>query len=141
MAMSGSLKPEDKFSEQTKALLMIQVMGQTSVNFLNKKKLGKEMQEHLSAFEIDEADLMEFAEFFVDSSMNSKAYKTAVFGAIPMSDAGAATRLAEHIDEITRIIPSRFALEEEGRPLRAALLAAFRKLVKNADSILGELGL
>ena len=45
--MNNDLRAEDKYAQQMKALLMIQVMGQTSVNFLNKKKLGKEMQEYL----------------------------------------------------------------------------------------------
>ena len=139
--MNNELRPEEKYSGQTKALLMIQVMGQTSVNFINRKKLTGEMKGYLSAFSIEEKELIEFAEFFVDSSMNSKAYKTAVFGAIPMSDAGAAVRLLEHIDEITRIIPSRFSLEEDFKPLRSALLAAYKKLIKNADSILEEHGL
>ena len=132
---------QEKYSAQAKALLMIQVMGQTSVNFLNKKKLTKEMQGHLSAFQIEEEALMEFAEFFVDSSMNSKAYKTAVFGAIPMSDAGAATRLAQDIDEITRVIPGKLGLEDDSRQLRMVLFAAYRKYVKNADGILAELGI
>ncbi len=120
---------------------MIQVMGQTSVNFLNRKKLGKEMGEYLSAFEMEEGELYEFAEFFVQSSMNSKAYKTAVFGAIPMSDAGAATRLATDIDEITRVIPGRLGMENDAGNLRAALLSAYRKLIANAENLLSELGI
>ena len=139
--MNIESRPEDKYAQQMKALLMIQVMGQTSVNFLNKKKLGKEMREHLSAFDMQEAELAEFAEFFVQSSMNSKAYKTAVFGAIPMSDAGAATRLAGDIDEITRVIPTRVGMESEAQKLRTVLLSAYRKLIKNAEGLLAELGI
>ena len=139
--MSSDLRAEDKYAQQMKALLMIQVMGQTSVNFLNKKKLGREMQEHLSAFDLEEGELIEFAEFFVQSSMNSKAYKTAVFGAIPMSDAGAATRLAADIDEITRVIPGRLGMEIDAGNLRTALLSVYKKLIPNAEGLLSEQGI
>ena len=103
---------DERFKEEVKAWLMIQVIGQTGVNILNKKKLEKEMREHLKAFS-DAEKLLEFADYFIDSCLNSKSYRTAVFGAIPMSDAGAATRIAQDIDEITRVIPEKFSLEGE----------------------------
>ncbi len=139
--MSDDINFEEKYATQTKALLMIQVMGQTSVNFLNCKKMKKEMIGHLATFELAEEELLEFAEFFIDSSMKSKAYKTAVFGTIPMSDAGAATRLAENIDEITRKIPTKFGLEQESRPLRDAFFKVYKKQIKNAEAIMRELGI
>ena len=41
---------DERFKEEVKAWLMIQVIGQTGVNILNKKKLEKEMRDHLKAF-------------------------------------------------------------------------------------------
>ena len=39
---------ESKYRDRMKAWMMIQVIGQTSVNFLNVKKLSKEMRMHLA---------------------------------------------------------------------------------------------
>lgn len=109
---------------------MIQVLGQTSVNFLNKKKLTAELLSHIKTLMGEGTsgeELNEFAEFFVDSCLNSKAYGTAIFGTIPMSREGVRTRLLQDIDEITVTIPSRFGLEKESAPIREALLNAFEK--------------
>ena len=135
---------------------MIQVLGQTSVNFINRKKLTRELSgyldtligketlqpldsaAHVSGEDSSETDnpqggsfkseLDEFAEFFVDSCLNSKAYGTAIFGTIPMSREGVKTRLLQDIDEITVTIPKRFGLEKESAPIRDALLRAFEKI-------------
>ncbi len=137
--MSDDIKMEEKYAPQTKALLMIQVIGQVNVNFFNSKKLKKEMTEHLATFELEEKELLEFAEFYIDSSKSSKGYRAGVFGAVSVSDEEADTRFAKQLDELTRIIPARFGLEKESMPLRKALLQAYRKQIKNADAILGEL--
>ena len=118
---------DKKYQKQTNALLMIQVIGQTSVNFINKKKLTAELLSHIKAIKGDGTfsdELSGFAEFFVDSSLNSKAYGTAVFGTIPMSREGVKTRLLQDIEEITVKIPARFGLENESAPIREALLKA-----------------
>ncbi len=135
---------------------MIQVLGQTSVNFINKKKLTRELAGYIDTLtgkeqlkpsdavspasgkapsETDDpqdrspkSELDEFAEFFVDSCLNSKAYGTAIFGTIPMSREGVKTRLLQDIDEITVTIPKRFGLEKESAPIRDALLRAFEKI-------------
>ncbi len=131
---------DERFKEEVKAWLMIQVIGQTGVNILNKKKLEKEMRDHLKAFS-DAEKLPEFADYFIDSCLNSKSYRTAVFGAIPMSDAGAATRIAQDIDEITRVIPEKFSLEGEFEPLRKALLLAYTDKIENANKLLEDAGI
>ncbi len=158
-----------------KAWMMIQVIGQTSVNFLNVKKLKREMTEHLdtlrSAVLVDtEAPAEEavrdadgvmtevgiqaketalahgsavkqesFAEYFIDTCLTSKTYRTAVFGTMSMSDAGAATRIAQDIIEVTETIPKRFGLEAEARPVFVAMIKAFQAKVENSASILNEM--
>ncbi len=148
MSKSGS---DRQFTEEMRAWMMIQVIGQTSVNFLNIKKLKKEMTEHLQvlveaagAGDLAEAKALSdiagfFPEYFIDTCLTSKTYRTAVFGTMSMSDAGAATRIAQDVIEVTENIPRRFGLEEEARPLRKAMLGAFVSRIENAEAILEEL--
>jgi hypothetical protein len=147
---------EIKYRDKMKAWMMIQVIGQTSVNFLNVKKLSKEMRlyldmllgqppfDHFNGYENqDEAisDLIEFAEYFIDSCKDSKSYRAAIFGTMSMSDAGAAMRLAEDIDQITGRIPEKFGLSEAYAPVRRVFFMVFRNKISGAESILSELGI
>ncbi|MBE5829944.1 MAG: hypothetical protein E7305_10890 [Butyrivibrio sp.] len=147
---------ENKYRDKMKAWMMIQVIGQTSVNFLNVKKLSKEMRlyldmllgqppfDHFNGYaNQDEAisDLIEFAEYFIDSCKDSKSYRAAIFGTMSMSDAGAAMRLAEDIDQITGRIPEKFGLLESFAPVRRAFFMVFKNKIPGAESILNELGI
>ncbi len=154
---------DQRFAAEMKAWMMIQVIGQTSVNFLNVKKLKKEMTEYLktlgeavktgesrrdySAVSAEDAGAPEqgsfaapaFCDYFIDTCLTSKSYRTAVFGTMSMSDAGAATRIAQDIIEVTETIPKRFGLEAEAAPVKAAMLKAFQNKVENSTSIFQEL--
>ncbi len=121
------------------AWLMIQVIGRTSVNFMNKKRLSKELSQHLDALNTDE--LPEFAEYFIDSCLSSKSYTTAVFGTLSMSSAGAATRLAQDIDEVTGVIPERFGLMEKSSPIKACFFGKYLGKIQDAEKLLNELGI
>ncbi len=136
---------DQKFAAEMKAWMMIQVIGQTSVNFLNVKKLKKEMTEHLitlgEAVKTEEGSftIPAFCDYFIDTCLTSKSYRTAVFGTMSMSDAGAATRIAQDIIEVTETIPKRFGLEAQAAPVKAAMLKAFQNKVENSTSIFEEL--
>ena len=135
--MTFSDNSEEKYAHLIKAFLGMMVNGQVSVNFLNAGKLKKEMKQSLETFEGE--DINGFADFFVDSSLHSSAYRTTFFGTVPMSDNGAAAKLAEDIDEITGKIAGRFGLLAEARPLRTALFNAYLSQVKDGYRILEEL--
>ncbi len=137
--MEKSTKDE-KFKARMTAWMMIQVIGQTSVNFLNIRKLKREMEQHRDSFLAGD-DLKEFALYYIDTSLSSKSYRTAVFGTMSMSDAGAATRLAQDIDAVTRVTPGKFGMELEFAPVRQALFEAFREKIEDADRILKEAGI
>lgn len=154
---------DQRFAAEMKAWMMIQVIGQTSVNFLNVKKLKKEMTEHIytlcDSVRSDESrggnsaatpgdegmpiegscNMPSFCDYFIDTCLTSKSYRTAVFGTMSMSDAGAATRIAQDIIEVTETIPKRFGLEAEAAPVRAAMLKVFQNKVENSTSIFQEL--
>ena len=153
-------KNDQRFADEMKAWMMIQVIGQTSVNFLNVRKLKKEMTEHVmtlcnaitsgenhqkddAASNPDEGSsrMLSFCDYFIDTCLTSKSYRTAVFGTMSMSDAGAATRIAQDIIEVTQSIPKRFGLEEDARPIQSAMLKSFVGKVENASSILNELNI
>ena len=147
--MENMTNPEERFSPMIRAYLMMMVTGRTSVNFLNAKRLKREMTEYVTAFGIEEngavkdddaqRELSAFAEYFIDSCLHSSAFRTTLFGTIPMSDDGAATRLAEDIHEVTGTIATRFGIAELVRPLRTALFEAYKSQVKNSFLILEEL--
>lgn len=147
---------ESKYRDRMKAWMMIQVIGQTSVNFLNVKKLSKEMRQHLNTLlgythndnnedlsGLDEAleELLDFAEYFIDSCKDSKSYRAAIFGTMSMSDMGAATKLAEDIDRVTYEIPEKFGLEDQFAPVRRAFFTVYRNKITGASGIIEELGI
>ena len=144
--MESNSNNETKYAREMKAWLMIQVIGQTSVNFLNIKRLKGEMAEHFAVlmdpgdFWTSEEKLKDFSEYFIDSCLHSKAYTTAVFGIMSMSESGAATRLAQDIIEVTKKIPARFGLEEESRTVHNVFLETYKTKIPGAMSILAELG-
>ena len=145
--MNNNNDIENKYAEEMKSWLMIQVIGRTSVNLLNAKRLKREMEEHLDVLltpgisgNVGEK-LLDFADCFIDSCLSSKAYSTAVFGIMSMSEAGAATRIAQDIVEVTYEIPKRFGLEEKSAVLRNAFLTRFTEKIKDAYRILEDLGI
>lgn len=137
--MGKRAESDDRFKSKINAWMMIQVIGQTSINFLNIKKLKREMEEHLQCF-LSGEDLKEFALYFIETSWSSKSYRSAIFGTMSMSDAGAATRLAQDIDEITRVTPERFGMARDFAPVRDIFFEAFREKIDDADRILKEAG-
>ena len=137
--MEKRAENNERFKSKMNAWMMIQVIGQTSINFLNIKKLGREKREYIACLSGGD-DLKEFAPYFIDSCLTSKTYRTAVFGTMSMSDAGAAVRIAQDIDEVTRKIPEKFGLAQDSAPIREALLQAFRDKIEDADRILNEAG-
>ena len=137
----------EKYPAEMKSWLMIQVIGRTSINILNARKLKREMEEHIDALIApgsggnQEEKLLDFADYFIDSCLSSKAYSTAVFGIMSMSEAGAATRIAQDILEVTYDIPRRFGLEEKSMPIRTAFFTKFTEKIQGAHQILADLGI
>lgn len=143
-----SRSPEQLFAPMMKAYMMLMVTGQTSINFINSKKLAREARESLTAFglPIDEGsdpipELAAFAEYYIDSTIGSKGFRSAIFGTMSMSDEGAAARLAEDIEHVTGKTASKLGLAKEIAPLRKALFDAFSSKVPNALKILKELNI
>ncbi len=143
----GNNEIEQKYPAEMKSWLMIQVIGRTSINFLNARKLKREMEEHIDALMApgsggnQEEKLLDFADYFIDSCLSSKAYSTAVFGIMSMSEAGTATRIAQDILEVTYDIPRKFGLEEKSMPLRTAFFTKFTEKIQGAHQILADLGI
>ena len=137
-----------QYAPMMKAYLSLQVASQTSINFLNSRKLAKEAMQSLGAFGLplsesrDTPDeLISFARYFIESSLSSKSYRSAIFGTMSMSDEGAATRLAEDIETVTGKTADKLGISKEIQPLRKALFEAFLDQVKGGDAILKELNI
>lgn len=139
---------EQKFAPMMKAYLMLMVTGQTSINFINSRKLAKDARESLKAFGLPlsegqepSPDLAAFADYYIDSCMHSKSFRSAIFGTMTMSDSGAATRLAEDIEEVTGKTAGKLGIAGEIRPLRLAMFSALLSRVDNGDKLLKELNI
>ena len=138
--MSKRNEMDERFKKQMNAWLMIQVIGETSVNFFNSRKLAKEMSQHLETLTYGE-DPDEFAAYFIETCLTSRQYKTTLFGALPMSDDGVALRIAQDINKVTNTIPQRFGYGEECNTLRQAFINAFLAKFNDSEDILKEAGI
>ena len=131
---------DERFKSKMNAWLMIQVIGQTSVNIFNSRKLAKEMSQYLETLTYGE-NPDEFAEYFIDTCISSRSYKSTLFGVLPMSDDGVGIRLAQDINQVTKVVPERFGYREECKTLNEAFWKAFNAKFEDAQEIIKEAGL
>ncbi len=99
-----------------------------------EKELRRELQE-LAVLGEKRDDLLreEWKDFSLRylESCNSHSYRSMLFGTIPLSDETVAFRIAKEIDQVTRIAPAYFHLEEECRELHEIMVAAYIDRVEN----------
>lgn len=124
------------------AWMMIAISGNSSVNFLNRKHMEKELRQNLEAlcilnFEKDNILMQEwndFARCFLYSCTNCKSYGSTLFGMFPLKDRTVAAKIASEIDHVTRIIPQIFDLAEECEPFRRIMIDAYAGILENGQS-------
>lgn len=120
--------------------------GSMSVNFLNRAKLTRELEQSIQLFglstssenAVPSSELNDFALRFLTSSVGNKAYRSTVFGLISMKDHTLALKIASEIDRVTRLIPASFHLENALAPLHTVMVQSYRSNIENGDSLWEE---
>lgn len=124
------------------AWMMIQISGNSSVHFLNRKRMEKELRKNLQAlcildFEKDDILVQEWYDFarrFLYSCTSCKSYGSTLFGMFPLKDKTVAAKIASEIDHVTRIIPLTFGLAKECEPFRQIVVDTYIKTIENGQS-------
>ncbi|MBP7348552.1 MAG: hypothetical protein KA965_07705 [Butyrivibrio sp.] len=124
------------------AWMMIQISGNSSVHFLNRKRMEKELRKNLQAlcildFEKDDILVQEWYDFarrFLYSCTSCKSYGSTLCGMFPLKDKTVAAKIASEIDHVTRIIPLTFGLAKECEPFRQIVVDTYIKTIENGQS-------
>ncbi len=111
------------------------------VNFLNKKRIEKELKECLNDLCILNHErnpiLHEewecFAKEFILSCIDSHSYKQIAVGIGHVSDKNVAMRIAGDIDSITKKLPTTFSLEEPCRELNEIMISTYKQMLENGE--------
>lgn len=134
----GSKEPADLF---IRAWMMIRIGENDTITFFNRRSKEKELRENLKQLcilneDISEELLLEWRDFalkYLIICCESHSYRTAGFGLIRMNDEKAAFKIAAEIDLVTRVIPSRFHLEEECSAFRDTVIDVYCSLLENGE--------
>ena len=124
-----------------RAWMMIRICEEDRISFLNRKSKEKELRENLRQlcvldYEMSDELIREWRDFarkYLIICCESHSYRTAAFGLIPMSDEKTALRIAREIDTVTRIVPSRFGLENACAPFRDTVIDVYCSLLENGS--------
>ena len=67
------------------------------------------------------AEWADFADTLFRTCLRDPAYRTRVFGLLPMSDEMTADRIRGEVRQLFRELPARFSLQRETAPLRSVM--------------------
>lgn len=122
------------------AWMMLLIVGRSGVNFLNRKKLKKDIETQLNALGIlncstDPALLARewesFASLWIETCVRDRTYTSTAFGMFHLKDDRLAGKIAAEIDEATRLIPAKFGYEKECADFRAVVVRCFEQSIEN----------
>ncbi len=122
------------------AWMMLLIVGRSGVNFLNRKKLKKDIETQLNVLGIlncstDPALLARewesFATLWIETCVKDRTYTSTAFGMFHLKDDRLAGKIAAEIDEATRLIPAKFGYEAECADFRAVVIRSFEQRIEN----------
>jgi hypothetical protein len=122
--------PSERAKEYMKTWMMIQVDARQNDSLFSRKKIERNLSRYAKEFHLDDySDLsaeqqeqrrLEWADFvrlYIQTCINSKTYRSTLFGALPLKDATVAQKIAEDILLITHDFPARYNRTETFLPL------------------------
>lgn len=135
------LKGKEEADLFIRAWMMIRIMENDRISFLNRKSKEKELRENLRQLcilDYEESDELirewrDFARKYLIICCESSSYKTVGFGLIHINSEKAAFKIAAEIDLVTRTVPSRFSLENECLPFRNTVIQIYCELLENGQ--------
>ena len=123
-----------------RAWMMIRIMENDKVGFLNRKSLEKRLREQMEQLcignrpdDILVREWRDFARKYFIICCDSGSYRKAAFGLFSISEEKTALKLARETDLVTRIIPSRLNLEEEFVVFRDTVVDLYCSLLKDGE--------
>lgn len=128
------------------AWMLLMITGRTGVNFLNRKRTEREIRSCLRDFglldfpqdDLLRAEWRDFAALWIRTCAQDKAYSSTAFGMLRLKDSTLAEKILSEINEVTLRIPQKFGLEQKVLPLREIMLAAFSRMIPNAQEFLSS---
>lgn len=134
--LSGK-EPVDLF---IRAWMMIRIMENDKVSFLNRKSLEKRLREQKDQLCIrnrpDDILIREWRDFarkYIIICCDSGSYRKAAFGLLNINEEKTALKIAREIDLVTRIIPLRLNLEEDFAVFRDTVIDVYCSLLKDGE--------
>ena len=126
------------------AWMMLKVLAEEPVTFLNRRKHEKDIRENLGmlgVFEPDDCQKKEWENFgrtLVKKYADSPSFRAALFGMGSVGDRNTALRLAHEILTVTEKVPSSLRLEEEVLPFAEIVKEQFIALIPEGEDLLRE---
>ena len=130
-------EPVDLF---IRAWMMIRIMENDKVGFLNRKSLEKRLREQMEELcignrpdDILVREWRDFARKYIIICCDSGSYRKTAFGLFSISNEKTALKIAREIDLVTRIIPARLNLEEDFVVFRDTVVDVYCSLLQDGE--------
>lgn len=128
------------------AVSMLKALSKTTINFVNRNRLQKEIIEYLKLlgvldFEQDDILISEWQAFckeYIEIAANSRHYRTTLLGLKEITDNNVIMRIANDIVVVTYKVPKLFYLDNDCLKFKEIFEATFINLVDNGLEILNK---
>jgi len=127
------------------AWMMLKVLAQESVSFLNRKRHMDEIRRYFRIFDMEHPDEIQiqewknFADTMIRNYSESPAFRAAVFGMGSVGDRNTAFRIASEIIEVTEKVPDQASMKEAVTPFASVMKEQFLRLIPDAEEILAKI--
>jgi hypothetical protein len=118
-----------------------------SSSFLNKKHRQNNLRKYFIGLgvlsttmdDLQKEEWKNFAEMFVETSINGASYGSTLMGLGKVSDHNKAVRIANDIYTVTCLLPREVYLEKEASVLRTIMEDTFKAKIEGGDEILSHI--
>ena len=129
------------------AWLMLRVLQGQKTNRLNARRQKEQFHaelENLCVLDYPyspmlQAEWGDFAERYILACADSRNYRTAILGFLPMKDEAIAQKILKEIDDLTGELPDRFGLRTECVQLRKAMLDAYGRMIEHGKDYIRQM--
>ena len=126
------------------AWMMLKVLANEPVNFLNRKKHEKEIRQHyalLGTGRADPAQIREWEDFakgMIRNYSESPAFRAAIFGMGSVGDRNTIYRLASEIIDVTEKVPASIGMTQETGAFAEIIREQFFRMIPESREIHAE---
>ena len=126
------------------AWMMLKVLANEPVNFLNRKKHEREIRQYFALLGTDRCDAAQkrewedFAEAMIRNYSESPAFRAAIFGMGSVGDRNTIYRLASEIIEVTEKVPASIGIAQETAAFAEVIREQFFRMIPESREIYAE---